>query len=75
MRKSAIALFCFTLAIFPAQADTMLAPGKPAGVKAAQAQNAIYMYGGLLLFGAFLYVVVNATSGNSVTSTSGTTTG
>jgi len=42
-----------------------LAPGKPAGVKPAQADQVVPIYGGVLLFGAILAATIGV-SGSSV---------
>lgn len=52
-----------------------LPPGKPSGVKPAQAGDLVPIYGGVLLFGALLAVTIGV-SGSSVpsnTATAGTT--
>jgi hypothetical protein len=48
-----------------------LAPGKPAGVKPAQADDLIPIYGGVLLFGAILAATIGV-SGSSVPSNTAT---
>ena len=42
-----------------------LSPGKPAGVKPAQANDMVPIYGGVLLFGALLAVTIGV-SGSSI---------
>jgi hypothetical protein len=42
-----------------------LTPGKPAGVKPAQANNLLPVYGGVVLFGALLAVTIGV-SGSSI---------
>jgi hypothetical protein len=49
----------------PAAADPALAPGKPAGVHKAQANNLVPIYGGVLLFSAILYAAI-ISQGSSV---------
>ena len=44
-----------------------LVPGKPAGVKPAQAGNLLPIYGGVIAFGALLAVTIGV-SGSSVSS-------
>ena len=49
-------------------AETLpLSPGKPAGVKPAQAHDLVQIYGGVLLFGALLAITIGV-SGSSVSS-------
>jgi len=72
MRKLTVALLCFAL-ILPAQAESMLPPGKPAGVKPAQAENLAYIYGGVILFAAILFAFIG-TTGNAPISTAPTST-
>lgn len=45
-----------------------LSAGKPAGVKPAQAQNMVPIYGGVLLFGALLAVTIGV-NGSSISQT------
>jgi uncharacterized protein GlcG (DUF336 family) len=45
-----------------------LAPGKPSGVKPAQAGDLVPIYGGVLLFGALLAVTIGV-SGSSISQT------
>ena len=74
MQKLAIAFLCFTLGMFSAQAQTPLPSGKPAGTSTAQsAQDLIYIYGGVALFGAVLYAFIG-TLGNAPVTTSPTNT-
>lgn len=57
-----------------ARSAARLAPGKPSGVKSAQAGDLVPIYGGVLLFGALLAVTIGV-KGSSVppnTATSGT---
>jgi uncharacterized protein GlcG (DUF336 family) len=49
-----------------------LAPGKPSGVKPAQAEDLIPIYGGVLLFGALLAATIGV-SGSSVSPNTATT--
>jgi hypothetical protein len=53
----------------------VLAPGKPAGVKPAQADDVVPIYGSVLLFGAILAATigVNGSSVSPNTATTGTT--
>jgi hypothetical protein len=58
----------------PAAKTGLLAPGKPAGVKPAQADDLVPVYGSVLLFGALLAVTIGV-NGSSVppnTATTGT---
>jgi len=58
-----------------AKSAAPLAPGKPSGVKPAQAGDLVPIYGGVLLFGALLAVTIGV-NGSSVppnTATVGTT--
>lgn len=61
MTRLGIAILCGALAVLPAQADPLLAPGKPAGVQQAQLEDATYIYGGVLLFAGLLYAVIGTT--------------
>jgi uncharacterized protein GlcG (DUF336 family) len=49
-----------------------LAPGKPGGVKPAQADDLVPIYGGVLLFGAILAATIGV-SGSSVSPNTATT--
>lgn len=60
MNRFGIAILCGALASLPARADG-LAPGKPAGVHQAQAEDFTYIYGGVLLFAGLLYAVIGTT--------------
>jgi len=58
----------------PAAQTAPLPPGKPSGVKPAQAGDLVPIYGGVLLFGALLAITIGV-SGSSVppnTATTGT---
>lgn len=46
---------------------TPLAPGKPAGIKPAQASNLPAIYGGVVAFGALLAITIGV-SGSSISS-------
>jgi len=75
MRK--IIILLGTLALLVAQPlaaaePAPLTPGKPAGVKSAQADNLLPIYGGVLLFGALLAVTIGI-SGSSVSGTAAIT--
>ena len=75
MRQTFVLLGTLALLIAQPLAAAPLAPGKPAGVRPAQADNLLPVYGGVLLFGALLAVTIGV-SGSSVppnTATTGTT--
>ena len=52
-----------------AETSPPLQPGKPAGVKSAQAHDLLPIYGGVIFFGALLAVTIGV-SGSSVSSQS-----
>lgn len=59
MKKRVALLVCFSLSIASVHADTALPAGRPAGVKDAQAAgNLFYIYGGVVLYGALLFLAV-----------------
>ncbi len=53
---------------------TPLSPGKPAGIKPAQASNMPAIYGGVVAFGALLAITIGV-SGSSVAPSTSTTNG
>jgi hypothetical protein len=68
MRQSLVLLGALAMAVaqpLDAAETAPLAPGKPAGVKPAQANNMVQIYGGVLLFGALLGITIGV-SGSSV---------
>ena len=68
MKKLVAAFVCLSLSLACVQADTALPPGRPAGVKDAQAAgNLFYIYGGVLLYGALLFVVAGKSGDSPVT--------
>ncbi len=64
-------MLCGALAILPAGADPVLAPGKPAGVRQAQLNDLTAIYGSVLLAGAILFAIIG-TTGDPAPSTTGT---
>ena len=56
----------------PAAQNTPLSPGKPSGVKPAQAGDLVPIYGGVLLFGALLAITIGV-NGSSVAPNTATT--
>jgi hypothetical protein len=75
MRQTLVlaAALAFTVAQPLAAAETSaakpmpLAPGKPAGIKPAQASNMPAIYGGVIAFGALLAITIGV-SGSSISS-------
>ena len=67
MRNILLQLLAYSiLSAQPLAADPSqppLAPGKPAGVRPAQARDMIPIYGGVILFGALLAVTIGVTGG------------
>jgi hypothetical protein len=77
MRQTLVlaAALAFTVAQPLAAAEpTRLAPGKPAGIKPAQASNMPAIYGGVVFFGALLAITIGV-SGSSVAPSTSTTNG
>ena len=75
MRQTCILLGALAMLVAQplAAAETApLAPGKPSGVKPAQAGDLIPIYGGVLLFGALLAVTIGV-KGSSVPPNTATT--
>jgi hypothetical protein len=71
MRNILLQLLAYSvLSTQPLVADPSqpLTPGKPAGVRPAQQQNMVPIYGGVLFFGAILAVTIGV-AGSSVATT------
>ena len=70
MRQTLVlaAALAFTVAQpLTAAETTPLSPGKPAGIKPAQASNMPAIYGGVIAFGALLAITIGV-SGSSISS-------
>ena len=77
MRQTLVlaAALAFTVAQpLTAAETTPLSPGKPAGIKPAQASNLPAIYGGVVAFGALLAITIGV-SGSSVAPSTSTTNG
>jgi len=77
MRQTLVlaAALAFTVAQpLTAAETTLLSPGKPAGIKPAQASNMPAIYGGVVAFGALLAITIGV-SGSSVAPSTSTTNG
>jgi hypothetical protein len=70
MRQTFVLLGTLALLIAQPLAAAPLAPGKPAGVRPAQADNLLPVYGGVLLFGALLAVTIGVNGSSVAPSTS-----
>jgi hypothetical protein len=68
MNRFGIAILCCALAALPARADG-LAPGKPAGVHQAQAEDFTYIYGGVLVFAGLLFAIIGTTGNPAASAT------
>jgi hypothetical protein len=63
---------CLLLGLYSAQADELLAPGKPAGVRQAQISDMVNIYGGVVLVAGLLFAVIGTTGDPGTVSTTST---